>query len=166
MFCKSCLLLLALSFCYSFAQLYHSALLLFYSIILLCFCSSLSLNFMRSIFSFLLSNCFVLFPFRTASPIQSRSFSFIHHSLTIPLPLPMGNPRTSVLATETLTIFHYQSVSLNGFITEALTCEEEQQPSDQYLIQRFRSNRDFTHRDFGICDVKIHKSSDSRFSDS
>jgi hypothetical protein len=37
--------------------------------------------------------------------------------------------------------------------------EEEQQPSDQYLIQRFRSNQDFTHRDFGICDVKIHKSS-------
>jgi hypothetical protein len=93
----------ALSFCSASVLLYHSTLLLFCSIILLCFCSALSLNFMCSIFSFLLSNCFILFPFRTASPIQSRSFSFIHHSLTIPLPLPMGNPRTSVLATETLT---------------------------------------------------------------
>ena len=43
------------------------------------------------------------FSSRTANPIQSHSFSFIHDSLTIPLPLPKGNPRTSVLATETLT---------------------------------------------------------------
>ena len=99
------------------------------SIVLLCFCSivlqffssftcllcitffchsvllllCLSLNFMLNIFSFLLSNCFVLFPFRTANPIQSRSFSFIHTSLTIPLPLPLGKTRTFVIATETLT---------------------------------------------------------------
>jgi hypothetical protein len=112
----------ALSFCSASALLYCSALLLLCSIILffysvfhlLClsfspiliynsFHSVYQSDFILNSFSFLLSNCFVLFPFRTANPIQSRSFSFIHDSLTIPLPLPMGNPRTSVLATETLT---------------------------------------------------------------
>ena len=63
----------------------------------------LSLNFMLNIFSFLLSCCFILSPFRTANLVQSRSFSFIHASLTIPLPLPIDHTRTFVLATETLT---------------------------------------------------------------
>jgi hypothetical protein len=112
----------ALSFCSASALLYCSALpllcsiiLFFYSVFhLLClsfspiliynsFHSVYQSDFILNSFSFLLSNCFVLFPFRTANPIQSHSFSFIHDSLTIPLPLPMGNPRTSVLATETLT---------------------------------------------------------------
>jgi hypothetical protein len=35
-------------------------------------------------------------------------------------------------------------------------CEEQQQPSDQCLIQRFRSHRDFTHREFGILIVDMH----------
>jgi hypothetical protein len=35
-------------------------------------------------------------------------------------------------------------------------CEEQQQPSDQCLIQRFRSHRDFTHREFGILIVDVH----------
>jgi hypothetical protein len=34
--------------------------------------------------------------------------------------------------------------------------EEEQQPSDRCLIQRFRSHRDFTLREFGILTVNIH----------
>jgi hypothetical protein len=111
----------SLSFFSASALLYCSALpllcsiiLFFYSVFhLLClsFSPILIYNSFHSVYqsdfilncSFLLSNCFVLFPFRTANPIQSRSFSFIHDSLTIPLPLPMGNPRTSVLATETLT---------------------------------------------------------------
>ena len=109
-FYHSALLLLALSFCSASALSFCNSFLpsqvcfcitFFCHTVLLLLC--LSLNFMLSIFSFLLSNCFVLFPFRTANSIQSHSFSFIHTSLTIPLPLPMGNPRTSVLATETLT---------------------------------------------------------------
>ena len=53
------------------------------TLLLLC----LSLNFMLSIFSFLLSCCFSLSPFRTANHIQCHSFSFIHPALTIPLPI-------------------------------------------------------------------------------
>jgi hypothetical protein len=84
------------------------------SVILLCFCSVhhvalLLLSFcavpsLRTIplliFFFLL---FTHFSFRTITLIPSSLFSFIHFYLTIPLPLPMGNPKTSVLATETLT---------------------------------------------------------------
>ena len=43
------------------------------------------------------------FSFRTINPIRSPSFSFIHIVMTVPLPLSMENPMTSVLATETLT---------------------------------------------------------------
>jgi hypothetical protein len=35
-------------------------------------------------------------------------------------------------------------------------CEEQQQPFDQRLIQRFRSHRDFTHREFNILIVDMH----------
>ena len=52
------------------------------------------------IFFFLL---FTHFSFRTINVIRSASFSFIHFSLTIPLPLSMEEPTTSVLATEMLT---------------------------------------------------------------
>ena len=85
----------------------HSALLLFY----LSLCSASALHFI-SLYAFsaflampLLSFFFFLFTdfsLRTTALIQSRSYSFIHASLTIPLPLPIGNTRTSVLATETL----------------------------------------------------------------
>jgi hypothetical protein len=79
-----------------FFLLYHSALLLLYFYITFCISSIISHHASPSY-------CFILFPFRTTNPIQSRSFSFIHNSLTIPLPLPIGNTQTSVLTTETLT---------------------------------------------------------------
>jgi hypothetical protein len=78
-----------------FCSVHHVALLLF------SFCAVPSLlTIPLLIFFFLL---FTHFSFRTINLIRSSSFSFIHFSLTIPLPLPMGNPTTSVLATETLT---------------------------------------------------------------
>jgi hypothetical protein len=88
-FCHSVLLLLCLSF----------------ALFLICisFHSVHQLNFILNTFSFLLSYYFILFPYRTTNPIQSRSYSFIQATLTIPLPLPIGNTGTSVLATETLT---------------------------------------------------------------
>ena len=84
------------------------------SVILLCFCSVHHVSLLLFsfcavpslltipllIFFFLL---FTHFSFRTINQIRSPSFSFIHLSLTIPLPFPMGNPTTSILATETLT---------------------------------------------------------------
>jgi hypothetical protein len=88
------------------------------SVILLFFCSVCHSSFLLLFLSFhsvpplkfharhfLLSPLLLSHSFssRTTNPIQSHSFSFIHDSLTIPLPLPMGNSRTSVLATETLT---------------------------------------------------------------
>jgi hypothetical protein len=71
-----------------FCSVHHVALLLF------SFCAVPSLlTIPLLIFFFLL---FTHFSFRTINQIQSPSFSFIHHSLTIPLPLPMGNQlRTS-----------------------------------------------------------------------
>jgi hypothetical protein len=76
-------------------SVHHVALLLF------SFCAVPSLlTIPLLIFFFLL---FTHFSFRTINLIRSSSFYFIHFSLTIPLPLPMGNPTTSVLATETLT---------------------------------------------------------------
>jgi hypothetical protein len=84
------------------------------SVILLCFCSVHHLALL--LFSFcavpsllpipLLIFFFLLFPhflFRTINPIRSPSFSFMHSVMTVPLPLSMGDPKTSVLATETLT---------------------------------------------------------------
>ena len=84
------------------------------SVILLCFCSVHHVALL--LFSFcavpsllpipLLIFFFLLFPhfsFRTINPIRSHSFSFIHTVMTVPLPLPMGESTTSVLATETLT---------------------------------------------------------------
>jgi hypothetical protein len=84
------------------------------SVILLCFCSVHHLALL--LFSFcavpsqlpipLLIIFFLLFPpflFRTINPIRSHSFSFIHTVMTVPLPLPMGESTTSVVATETLT---------------------------------------------------------------
>jgi hypothetical protein len=84
------------------------------SVVLLCFCSVHHVSLLLFsfcavpslltipllIFFFLL---FTHFSFRTITLIPSSLFSFIHFSLTIPLPLPMGNPTTSVLATKTLT---------------------------------------------------------------
>jgi hypothetical protein len=78
-----------------FCSVHHVALLLF------SFCTVPSLlTIPLLIFFFLL---FTHFSFRTINLIRSSSFSFIHFSLTIPLPLPMGNPTTSVLENETLT---------------------------------------------------------------
>jgi hypothetical protein len=78
-----------------FCSVHHVALLLF------SFCVVPSLLVIPLlIFFFLL---FTHFSFRTINLIRSSSFSFIHFSLTIPLPLPMGNPTKFVLATETLT---------------------------------------------------------------
>jgi hypothetical protein len=78
-----------------FCSVHHVALLLY------SFCAVPSLlTIPLLIFFFLL---FTHFSFRTINQIRSTSFSFIHLSLTIPLPLSMGNPTTSVLATETLT---------------------------------------------------------------
>jgi hypothetical protein len=78
-----------------FCSVHHVALLLF------SFCAVPSLlPIPLLIFFFLL---FTHFSFRTINPIRSHSFSFIHTIMTVPLPLPMGNPTTSVLATETLT---------------------------------------------------------------
>jgi hypothetical protein len=108
LFCNSFLPLSVQQVC---SASHSSVILLFFcsayrSVLFLLYISSHSvylLNFILCIFSSLLSYCFVLFLFRTANPIQSLSFSFIHSALTVPLPLPMGNPRTSVLETETLT---------------------------------------------------------------
>jgi hypothetical protein len=49
------------------------------------------------------SYCLPIFLFRTINPIPFITLSFIHISLTIPLPLSMEEPTTSVLATKTLT---------------------------------------------------------------
>jgi hypothetical protein len=115
--------LTSLSLFFNSGLLFTVLLLFFYStgllciissVILLCFCSVHHLPLL--LFSFcavpslltipLLIFFFLLFPhfsFRTINPIWSHSFSFIHTVMTVPLPLPMGNPTTSVLATETLT---------------------------------------------------------------
>ena len=78
-----------------FCSFHHVALLLF------SFCTVPSLfTISLLIFFFLL---FTHFSFRTINTIPSHSFSFIHPIMTVPLPLPIGNPMTSVLATETLT---------------------------------------------------------------
>jgi hypothetical protein len=88
-FCHSALLLLCLSFFFSSP------------FPLISFCTSIEISCSTfSPFSFITVSFFF---FSEQPSIQSHSFSFIHDSLTIPLPLPMGNPRTSVLATETLT---------------------------------------------------------------
>ena len=84
------------------------------SVILLCFYSVHHLALL--LFSFcavpsllpipLLIFFFLLFPhfsFRTLNPIWSHSLSFIHTVMTVPLPLPMGESTTFVLATEMLT---------------------------------------------------------------
>jgi hypothetical protein len=76
-------------------SVHHVALLLF------SFCAVPSLLTIRLLILFFL--LFTHFSFRTINPIRYPSYSFIPLSLTIPLPLPMGNPTTSVLATETLT---------------------------------------------------------------
>jgi hypothetical protein len=90
----------------------HSSVILFFFFCSVCH-SSLSLFYISFHYVYLLkfhaqplllSYCFMLFPFRTTNPIQSRSYSFIQATLTIPLPLPIGNTRTSVLATEMLTL--------------------------------------------------------------
>jgi hypothetical protein len=78
-----------------FCSVHHVALLLF------SFCAVPSLLTIPLLIFFFLQ--FTHFSFRTINLIRSSSFSFIHFYLTIPLPLPMGNPTTSVLATETLT---------------------------------------------------------------
>jgi hypothetical protein len=91
--CLLCIISSVILLC--FCSVHHVALLLF------SFCTVPSfLTIPLLIFFFLL---FTYFSFRTINPIRSSSFSFILHSLTIPLPLPMGDPTTSVLATETLT---------------------------------------------------------------
>ena len=78
-----------------FCSVCHVALLLF------SFCIAPShLAIPLLLFFFLL---FTHFSFRTINPIRSHSFSFIRPVMTVPLPLPMRNPTTSVLATETLT---------------------------------------------------------------
>jgi hypothetical protein len=76
-------------------SVHHVTLLLF------SFCAVPSLLTIRLLILFFL--LFTHFSFRTIKPIRYPSYSFIPLSLTIPLPLPMGNPTTSVLATETLT---------------------------------------------------------------
>jgi hypothetical protein len=94
------------------------------SVILLCFCSVHHIALL--LFSFctvpslypipLFISIFFLFShfsFRTINPIRSTSFSFMHSVMTVPLPLSMGDPKTSVLATETLTIRHHKLVSFN-----------------------------------------------------
>ena len=82
-----------------FCSVHHVALLLF------SFCAVPSLlTIPLLIFFFLL---FTHFSFRTINPTQYLLFSFIHLSLTIPLPLPMGNPTTSVFATEMPTNSSY-----------------------------------------------------------
>jgi hypothetical protein len=115
--------LTSLSLFFNSGLLFTVLLLFFYStgllciissVILLCFCSVHHLALL--LFSFcavpsllpipLLIFFFLLFPhfsFRTINPIRFLTFSFIHLSLTIPLPLSMEEPTTSVLATETLT---------------------------------------------------------------
>ena len=80
-----------------FCSISHSSFSLFY----ISFHSVYILKFHAQ--PLLLSYCFMLFPFRTTNPIQSSSYSFIQATLTIPLPLSIGNTRTFVLATETLT---------------------------------------------------------------
>jgi hypothetical protein len=103
------LFIVLLLFCYSIGLLCIMS-----SVVLLCFCSVHHVSLLLFsfcavpslltipllIFFFLL---FTHFSFRTITLIPSSLFYFIHFSLTIPLPLPMGNPTTSVLATETLT---------------------------------------------------------------
>jgi hypothetical protein len=115
--------LTSLSLFFNSGLLFTVMLLFFYStgllciissVILLCFCSVHHLALL--LFSFyafpslltipLLIFFFLLFPhfsFRTISQIRSLSFSFIPPVMTVPLPLSMENPTTSVLATETLT---------------------------------------------------------------
>jgi hypothetical protein len=115
--------LTSLSLFFNSGLLFTVLLLFFYStgllciissVILLCFCSVHHLPLL--LFSFcavpslltipLLIFFFLLFPhfsFRTINQIRSHSFSFIPTVMTVPLPLSMENPTTSVLATETLT---------------------------------------------------------------
>jgi hypothetical protein len=107
---KSPLHHIVLSFCSASSLSFCSASSLsFCSAFALSFCSASTLHFITFWTSSIMSNhacpsyCLILFPFRTANHIQSHSFSFIHPSFSIPLPLPIGNTRTSVLATETLT---------------------------------------------------------------
>jgi hypothetical protein len=91
--CLLCVLSSVILLC--FCSVHHVALLLF------SFCTVPSqFAIPLLIFFFLL---FTHFSFRTINQIRSIAFSFIHFSLTIPLPLSMGEPTTSVLATETLT---------------------------------------------------------------
>jgi hypothetical protein len=115
--------LTSLSLFFNSGLLFTVLLLFFYStgllciissVILLCFCSVHHLALLLFsfcavpsllpipllIFFFLL---FTHFSFRTINPIRSHSFSFIPPVMTVPLPLPMGESTTSVLATETLT---------------------------------------------------------------
>ena len=125
MFCKSCLLLLALSFCSTSALLYCSVLLqlLIFSILLFfnSFCSfalyficsacpflqysyivhfRLYLNSTSSLtpspFSF--SYYFILFPRRTTNCIQCHSFPFIHSAMTVPLPISFGKNNDNCLS--------------------------------------------------------------------
>jgi hypothetical protein len=78
-----------------FYSVHHVSLLLF------SFCTVPSpLTIPLLIFFFLL---FTHFSFRTINQIRSPSFSVIPTVMTVPLPLSMENPTTSVLATETLT---------------------------------------------------------------
>jgi hypothetical protein len=81
-----------LSFCSASTLLYH------FSLHFISFCTSSQMSHYTSF-----SYYFILFPFRTANNVQSHSFYFIHASLMTPLPLPIGNTRTSVLANETPT---------------------------------------------------------------
>jgi hypothetical protein len=59
--------------------------------------------FLPRIFFCILPYCFTHFLLRIANSISFHLFSFIHTTLTVPLHLPIGSPRTPVLATEMLT---------------------------------------------------------------
>jgi hypothetical protein len=77
------------------------------SIMLLLFCSR-SAQFLHC-FLFLCSSsfsyCLPIFHSERSTQFGLITFSFIHTVMTVPLPLPMGESTTSVLATETLTRF-------------------------------------------------------------
>jgi hypothetical protein len=91
--CLLCVMSSVIMLC--FCSVHHVALLLF------SFCTVPSLfTISLLIFFFLL---LTHFSFRTINPIRFLTFSFIPISLTIPLPLSMEEPTTSVLATEMLT---------------------------------------------------------------
>jgi hypothetical protein len=115
--------LASLSLFFNSGLLFTVLLLFSYSTGLLCFMSSVLLLYFYSVhhvslllFSFctvpspltipLLIFFFLLFThfsFRTINQIRSPSFSVIPTVMTVPLPLSMENPTTSVLANETLT---------------------------------------------------------------